>query len=114
MQKSFSIVEDDDDDDDVFIKEHSLTKEDKNKTPYKVDLSDSESEENENSPKKDKSNSQRGPSGRQTVLRKKQTNDGKFVGISSDSEDSDNEEKGKVVIPGEYDPKQYEKLGRRR
>ncbi|KAJ8976943.1 hypothetical protein NQ317_010139 [Molorchus minor] len=87
-------------------------------TPYKVDLSNSESEENENSPKKTnpllnefpKAAERAGPTGRQTVIRKKASNDRKFKEISSDSDDTDIDEKGKVVIPGEYDPEHYENL----
>lgn len=43
------------------------------------------------------------------MLRRRSTNDKKGI-TSSESEDSDNDEKGKVVIPGEYDPKIYENL----
>lgn len=43
-----------------------------------------------------------GPSGRQTVLRK--------TGLSSDSDDDSDEDKTKNIIPGEYDPKEYEML----
>lgn len=48
-------------------------------------------------------------SGRQAVLRRRSTNDKKGI-ASSESDDSDNDEKGKMVIPGEYDPKIYENL----
>ncbi|KAJ8945819.1 hypothetical protein NQ314_009041 [Rhamnusium bicolor] len=130
MQKSFSIV---DEDDDVFISDDN-TKEEIN-NPYKIDLSESESEENSNSPKRMNPKLSEflkvgeatfpqapnreliskipsaGPSGRQTVLKKKLTSNEKLGQMSSESEDSDNEqEKGKFIVPGEYDPKMYENL----
>ncbi|XP_018574159.1 intraflagellar transport protein 46 homolog [Anoplophora glabripennis] len=129
MQKSFSIVEDND----VFATEDDAKDNSDKNMSYKVSLSESESEENSNSPKHTnailsefaKQNERSLPqapnrelississasfSGRQTVLRRKPAGDKKSI-ISSDSEDSDNEEKGKTIIPGEYDPKMYDNL----
>ncbi|XP_023011736.2 intraflagellar transport 46 [Leptinotarsa decemlineata] len=51
-----------------------------------------------------------GPSGRPTAVpRQKTRNEMKILHISSDSEDSENEDR-KLVIPGEYDPKLHENL----
>ncbi|KAG5896477.1 hypothetical protein JTB14_005858 [Gonioctena quinquepunctata] len=52
-----------------------------------------------------------GPSGRPTAVpRQNKRNEMKILHISSDSDDSENEGKTKLVIPGEYDPKLYENL----
>ncbi|KAJ8917176.1 hypothetical protein NQ315_012668 [Exocentrus adspersus] len=127
MQKSFSLV----DDDDVFTFEETAKGEPgKSTSSYKLNLSESESEENSNSPrhanpilsehaKQSEKTIPQPPrrelvsdlpsaSGRQTVLRKKSTSERKSHDsrVSSDSDDTDND-KGKSVVPGEYDPKMY-------
>lgn len=50
-------------------------------------------------------------SGRQTaVLRRRTLNEPKIAHLLSDSDDSDNEDKAELPVPGEYNPKDYENL----
>ncbi|XP_057659278.1 intraflagellar transport protein 46 homolog [Diorhabda carinulata] len=136
MKKSFSII----DDDDVFLPEDNNTKEkDDADSNYKSDDSDlSLSEHNSISPKRSKAfqklkeldmsptkeeleelgaQGMISPkdvgnlSGRQTAVLKRRTiTEPRIEHLLSDSDESDNDERKNVSIPGEYDPKMYENL----